>query len=69
MSFWITKQDRKVQGEILAALLTITQLMTAKAPQPIKSTRPKVLTEDQLEDLAEKAAASNGSRLHYEEED
>jgi hypothetical protein len=65
--FWVTNADRQLQIQILGALIALSKSQTSPKPS-IKITRPKVLTEDQLEDIAEQAAISNGKNIHYESE-
>ena len=52
---------------MLEAILALSRSQTSPKPSN-KITRPKVLTEDQLEDLAEAAAFTNGKNIHYESE-
>ncbi len=65
-----TKHDRQIQAEILHTLKELIVILQSKplARQSKLTPRPAVLTEDQLDDIAEAAAKSNGKNIHYESE-
>jgi hypothetical protein len=64
---WLTKQDRQNQAAIISLLQSIVKLLEQRPqPKPQPTKRPAVLTEDQLDDIAEAAALSNGQAIKYE---